>query len=73
MSNTIPKFIVRDDANDISTQVRVQLITNGFIVRTGADPVHYPNIESAAEAVKKGLLAANWFERCTKKEKKNER
>lgn len=70
MEKTIPKFVVRDDANDISTQVRVQLITNGFIVRTGAEPIHYPDIESAAEAVKQGLLAADWPERYTHKEKK---
>jgi hypothetical protein len=70
VANAIPKFVVRDDANDISTQVRVQLITNGFIVRTGTDPIHYPDIESAAEAVKQGLLAASWPERNTTEKKK---
>lgn len=58
--NEIPKFVVRDDQNDVNTQVRIQRITNGFVVRTGEDPVFYPTIAQAAEAIKLGLLQVKW-------------
>jgi hypothetical protein len=56
----IPQFVVRDEQNDYSTQVRVQRISNGFVVRTGSEPVFYATIEQAAEAVRLGLIAARW-------------
>ena len=57
---TIPKFEIKSERNDTSTQVRVQELENGFVVKTGDKPIHYPNIEEAAEAVKQGLIAAEW-------------
>ncbi len=56
----VPKFLVREDQSDVSTQVRVQQIVNGFVIRTGADPIFYPDIESAADAIRDGLIAARW-------------
>lgn len=66
----VPKFLVREEQADISTQVRVQRINNGFVVRTGSDPIFYPDIESAADAIKEGLIAARWP---NAKEKNNDR
>jgi len=54
------KCIVREDANEISTQVRVQQICNGFVVRTGLDPTFYPDIGKAADAIKAGIEGAPW-------------
>jgi len=56
----IPKLIVRDEQNDVSTQLRIQQIANGFVVRSGGDPIFYPNIEEVAEAVRLGILQIQW-------------
>lgn len=58
--SSVPKFDVKKDRNDVTTQVRVQQLENGFVVRTGGKPIHYSTIEDAAEAVKQGLIAAKW-------------
>lgn len=60
MQSKTPKFDVKKERNDVSTQVRVQQLENGFVVRTGGKPIHYPTIEEAAEAVKAGLITAKW-------------
>jgi hypothetical protein len=60
VKKNVPKFDVKSERNDISTQVRVQQLENGFVVRTGNKPIHYPTIEEAANAVKDGLIAAKW-------------
>lgn len=57
---TTPKFEIKLERNDTSTQVRVQELENGFVVKTGSKPIHYQTIEEAAEAVKLGLIAAAW-------------
>ena len=56
----IPKLIVRDEQNDVSTQLRIQQIANGFVVRSGGDPIFYPTLEEAAEAVRLGILQIQW-------------
>ena len=58
--DTVPKFEIKTERNDTSTQVRVQELENGFVVKTGNKPIHYETIEDAAEAVKVGLIAADW-------------
>ena len=35
-------------------------LSPGFMVRTVADPICYPDIESAADAIRDGLIAACW-------------
>jgi len=57
----IPKFTVKNERNDVGTQVRVQQLENGFVVRTGNKPIHYTTIEEAADAVRAGLVAAPWY------------
>jgi exosome complex RNA-binding protein Csl4 len=54
----VPKFVVNGERNDVSTQVRVQRIVNGYVVKTGDKPIHYLTIEESAEAVKRGLMKA---------------
>ena len=61
MQKKVPKFEVKSERNDVSTQIRVQQLENGFVVRTGNKPIHYPTIEEAANAVKDGLIAATWL------------
>jgi len=58
--DTTPKFEVKTERNDTTTQVRVQELENGFVVKTGGKPIHYGTIEEAADAVKQGLIAAKW-------------
>ena len=60
MPKKTPKFDVKKERNDVSTQVRVQQLENGFVVKTGNRPIHYPTIKEAADAVRDGLIAANW-------------
>jgi hypothetical protein len=54
----VPKFIVREEQNDIGAQIRVQQIANGFVIRGCAQPVFCKTTEEMAEAVKQGLIAA---------------
>jgi hypothetical protein len=55
-----PEIIVREDNNDISIQIRVQRVANGFLVRTGRAPIYYPNIEKAAAAISSSLIQIVW-------------
>lgn len=55
-----PKLSLQQDRNDVSVHIRVQQMENGFAVKTGNKPIHYPTIEEAAEAVKDGLIDAPW-------------
>ena len=50
------EFVVRDEPNDVSVQIRIQKIGNGYVVKTGKSPVFYPTIEEAAQAIKEGLV-----------------
>jgi hypothetical protein len=54
----VPKFVVKGERNDVTTQVRVQQIANGYVVKAGDKPIHYSTIEESAEAVKRGLIKA---------------
>jgi hypothetical protein len=56
----LPELIVREETNDVSVQIRVQRIENGFLVRAGKTPVFYVDIETAAEAIKSALIKTNW-------------
>ena len=60
ISGKTPDFKVQEDRNYVTTLVRIQQIQNGFVVRGGSQPIHYPDIASAAEAVKRGLIDAKW-------------
>jgi hypothetical protein len=60
MSKQIPDFIVRNEVNDTSTQLRIQKIGNGFVVKAGIEPIFYPTIEDAADAIYHGVLAIEW-------------
>ena len=60
MSKQIPDFIVRNEVNDTSTQLRIQKIGNGFIVKAGIEPIFFPTIEDAADALYHGILAIEW-------------
>ena len=50
------EFVVRNEPNDVSVQIRIQKIGNGYVVKTGMSPVYYPTIEEAAQAIKDGLV-----------------
>jgi len=50
------EFVVRNEPNDVSVQIRIQKIDNGYVVKTGMSPVYYPTIEEAAQAIKDGLV-----------------
>ena len=52
------EFVVREEPNDTSIQIRVQKIGNGYVVKTGNLPVYIPTIEEAAQAIKDGLISA---------------
>lgn len=56
----IPELVVREDPNDVSAQIRVQRIENGFLVRAGKTPIFYSSIEEAADAVKASLIRGFW-------------
>jgi hypothetical protein len=58
----LPKFSVTSEGNDTTTTVRINKIENGFILRTGGRPIHYPDITKLAKAVSEGILAINWEE-----------
>ena len=58
----LPKFTVTSEGNDTTTNVRITKIENGFILRTGGKPIHYPDITKLAKAVSDGILAINWEE-----------
>jgi len=60
VNDRIPEFVVRNDANDVSTQIRVQRIGNGFVVKTGLDPIFYSTIQEAAQAIAQGLVETDW-------------
>jgi hypothetical protein len=55
-----PKLAVREDGQDISVQIRVQQVANGFLVRTGNIPIYYSSIEKAAAAVSDSLIQVTW-------------
>jgi len=55
-----PEIVVREDNNDISVQIRIQRVANGFLVRTGRAPIYYPNIEEAAAAISGSLIQIVW-------------
>jgi hypothetical protein len=50
------EFVVRNDPNDVSIQIRIQKIGNGYVVKTGKSPVFYSTIEEAAICIKDGLI-----------------
>jgi hypothetical protein len=52
----VPQFVVRKDGNDLSTQIRIAAIGNGYLVKTGKTPIYYPTKQEMAEAVFAGLL-----------------
>jgi hypothetical protein len=52
------EFVVREEPNDTSIQIRVQKIGNGYVVKTGNLPVYFPTIQEAAQAIKDGLISA---------------
>ena len=55
----VPEFVVRRDNNDISIQLRVSCIGNGYLVKTGGSPIYYATKEDMAKAVYLGLLKLN--------------
>ena len=58
--NQLPEIVVREDNNDISIQIRVQRVANGFLVRTGKAPVFYSTIDETATAISSGLVQIVW-------------
>jgi len=57
--NDVPSLkIIDNEPTDISCQVRVNLMQNGFALKHKDEPIFYPTIEECAEAVKQGLIAA---------------
>lgn len=50
------EFVVRSEPNDVSVQIRIQKIGNGYVVKTGKSPVFYSTIEEAAISIKDGLI-----------------
>jgi hypothetical protein len=55
----VPEFVVRRDGTDISVQLRVSCIGNGYLVKTGGAPIYYATKEDMAKAVCLGLLNLN--------------
>lgn len=55
----VPEFVIRKDGNDISVQLRVSCIGNGYLVKTGGAPLYYAAKEEMAKAVYLGLLQLN--------------
>lgn len=47
---------VHRHGNEKFIQIRVQRIENGYLLRTGSEPIHYPTIESLADAVRNKIL-----------------
>tara|TARA_Y100000004_G_C8821156_1_gene371982 strand:+ start:541 stop:747 length:207 start_codon:yes stop_codon:yes gene_type:complete len=62
LDKEVPNFQIRkESATDVSTQIRIQKIANGFVVRGHADPpIHYDSQEKLAEAIKAGILKISW-------------
>jgi|SaaInlV_100m_DNA_3_1039692.scaffolds.fasta_scaffold76353_2 hypothetical protein len=55
----VPILAIRDnEPTDISCQVRVNLMRNGYALKHKDEPIFYPTIEECAEAAKQGLIAA---------------
>lgn len=60
---TVPELlelVVKEEFNDVSVQIRLQRIENGFLVRAGKTPVFYPEIKDAADAIRTALLNTKW-------------
>ena len=55
----VPEFVIRRDGNDISIQLRVSCIGNGYLVKTVGAPHYYAAKEEMAKAVYLGLLQLN--------------
>lgn len=61
MLSKIPKFSLIKDGHDISTQVRIVCVANGFLVRTGGSPpVHYSSIAAVIRGISAGLKQLDW-------------
>ena len=52
----VPEFVIRRDGNDISVQLRVSCIGNGYLIKTGGTPLYFATKEGMAKAVYAGLL-----------------
>lgn len=53
-------FSVRTEGTDIGIQLRLQQISNGWMVRHTGSPVFFSTLKQAAEAISEGILSANW-------------
>jgi hypothetical protein len=55
----VPILAIRDnEPTDISCQVRVNLMQNGYALKHKDEPIFFSTIEECAEAVKQGLIVA---------------
>jgi len=52
----VPEFVIRRDGTDISVQLRVSCIGNGYLIKTGGAPLYFATKEGMAKAVYAGLL-----------------
>lgn len=50
------ELTINKDKNDTSVQLRILQIQNGYIVRGGGQPVHFSNIQEAAESIKHSVV-----------------
>ena len=52
------ELTINTDKHEKSIQLRVIEIENGYLIRGGSRPVHFSEIEDAAESVKVSLISA---------------
>lgn len=55
-----PKITVRfkKQANDHSAVIRIARIENGFLIKTGGDPVYFSDMDTASASLRDALLEA---------------
>lgn len=51
---------VQTTPNDVSAQLRIQRIRNGWLLKTGDTPVYYENVQELAAAVSAAIINTPW-------------
>ena len=51
---------VQTAPNDVSAQLRIQRIRNGWLLKTGDTPVYYENVQELAAAVSAAIINTPW-------------
>lgn len=51
---------VQTTPNDVSAQLRIQRIRNGWLLKTGDTPVYYADVRELADAVSAAIISTPW-------------